>query len=94
MTPQGPISRELQPYVDQHESELIERVGQRLMEERPAPPARFEAELRSRLAALANTPGSMGPRRLALAVAVNVSAGFVLLAVAAAGLAGAGPLAP
>jgi hypothetical protein len=94
VSPRGRVSRELQPYVDRHEAELIDRVGERLVDERAVPHPRFRAELRARLAALAATPGEMGPRRLGLAVVANVGAGLVLLGVAALGLAGAGPLAP
>ena len=94
MSPEGHISRELQPYVDRHEAELVDRLGERLIEERAVPPPRFRAQLHARLAALAATPGAMGPRRLGLVVAANIGAGLGLLGVAALGLAGVGPLAP
>jgi hypothetical protein len=93
MSPPGGVSGELWPYVGEHEAGLIDSVGERLVEERAAPPPRFRAELRARLAARANTPGETGPRRLGLAVAANVGTGFFFLAVAALGLAGVGPFA-
>jgi hypothetical protein len=94
VSPEERISRELRSYVDRIEAESIDRVGERLMEERPIPPARFRATLRARLFELADSPGVRGPRRLALAVGAYAGGGVFLLGIAALGAAGSGPLAP
>jgi hypothetical protein len=86
----GGISRELRPYVDRGEAEPIDRIGQRLQNERPVPGAGFRATLGARLAL---APTSWRPRRLRLTVAAYLASGLLLLALAALGLADAGPLA-
>jgi hypothetical protein len=83
------ISDELRPYVDSGEIEGIDRVGERLDAERPIPRAAFRAELQGRLASM---PSPWRPQRLGLAVAAYAGSGFLLMALAAIGLAGAGPL--
>ena len=83
------IFHELRPYVDRSEAEALDRIGERLEAERPLPRAGFRAELQSSLAT-ARTPWR--PRRLGLAVAAYMGSGLMLLAVAAIGLSGAGPL--
>lgn len=83
------ISRELRPYVDSGEAEAIDRIGQRLEAERPLPRPGFRSALQLRLA---NRREPWRPRRLGLAVAGYLGSGFALLAVAAVGLAGTGPL--
>jgi hypothetical protein len=85
----GGISDELRPYVDRPETDGIDRVGERLEKERPVPRAAFRAELQSSLVA-SRTPWR--PRRLGRAIAAYAGSGFLLLAVAALGLTGAGPL--
>jgi hypothetical protein len=103
------ISGELGPYVDRHEAEAIDRVADRLITERGTLSPRRRIALRKHLASLAASgsitpdaatvadapavPEVGGPRRLGLAVAGTVVPGLLLLAVAAVGLAGAGPLA-
>jgi hypothetical protein len=65
---------------------------QRLRDERPIPHPGFRSMLRNQL--LSDTGRSrMQPRRLRLLVASYASGGLVLLAVAAVGVLGAGPLA-
>jgi hypothetical protein len=86
----GGISDELRPYVDRGEAEAIDRIGERLEAERPNPRAGFRAELKARLA---SAPASWRPQRLRLAVAAYLGSGLLLLAVAALGVGGAGPLA-
>jgi hypothetical protein len=88
MSPDG-ISRELRPYVDSGETEAIDRIGERLEAERPLPRAGFRSARQLRLA---NRREPWRPRRLGLAVAGYLGSGFALLAVAAVGLAGTGPL--
>jgi hypothetical protein len=89
MIDRGGISRELRPYVDRGEADAIDRIGERLQDERPVPRAGFRAELRARLNA---APASWRPQSLRLAIAGYLTCGLLLLAVAALGLAGAGPL--
>jgi hypothetical protein len=108
MSPLDRISDELGPYVEDDEAEPIDRMGRRLTEKRPAPPPSFRRELRDSLAAEGDISRPTGPepetgpeeipatapQRLGLLAGAYVSSGLVLLAVAALGLAGAGPLAP
>jgi hypothetical protein len=86
----GGISRELRPYVDRGEADAIDRIADRLQAERPVPRAAFRADLKARLA---SAPTSWRPRRLRLTVTAYLVVGLLLLAVAALGLADAGPLA-
>jgi hypothetical protein len=89
------ISDELRPYVDRSQAEAIDRIGERLLAERPAPRAAFRAALRAHLAELAGGRRvAWRPRRLRALVGAYAGSGVVLLAIAAVGLAGAGPLAP
>jgi hypothetical protein len=91
-----PISDELHPYVDREEAEALEHVGQQLAVKRPVPALGFRVELRARLRGRKgeDLPPSTRPRRLGAAVTAYVGAGTVILAAAALGLTGAGPLAP
>jgi hypothetical protein len=87
------ISDELRPYVDDPERDAIDELSERLLRERPVPRAGFRAELRAQIGAKeAKRAPSWRPKRLGLAIAAYASSGFVLLAAAALGLAGAGPL--
>ena len=86
------IADELRPYVDRHETEGINALGERLRDGRPIPRAAFRAALRATLSAGAPALSDWRPRRLRLLVACYVGCGCVLLGVAAIGLAGAGPL--
>jgi hypothetical protein len=85
----GGISHELRPYVDRGEADAIDRIGKRLTGERPVPTASFRAELKRRLA---SAPTEWRPRRLRLTVAAYFASGLLLLAIAALGLMGSGPL--
>ena len=88
---QGGLSDELRPYVDRHEAEEIDRLGEHLLAERPRPRPAFRAELRARLSAKAPAREQWRPKRLGVLVASYLGSGFALLAVAALGLTGAGP---
>lgn len=66
-------------------------VEQRLLSERPVPRAAFRGELRRLLSADARAER---PARLRMWIAAYALSGVLLLSVAAAGIAGAGPLAP
>jgi hypothetical protein len=89
----GGISDELRPYVDRDEAAGIDRLGERLLTERPFPRAAFRAELRARLRERASARPAWRPRHLRRLVAAYVGSGLLLLVIAAIGLAGAGPLA-
>ena len=89
----GPISEELRPYVDRAEAAGIDRMGERLRSDRPFPRAAFRAELRARLREQLGGRPTWRPRQLRRLVATYAGSGLVLLAIAAIGLAGAGPLA-
>jgi hypothetical protein len=67
-------------------------LADRLGDQRPVPSAGFRATLRRRL--LDQGPGERRPARIRLLVGAYAGSGSLLLAVAAIGLAGAGPLAP
>jgi len=67
-------------------------ITQRLESERPVPRAAFRGELRRMLMAGA-VERSSRPPRLRLMIAAYAGSGLVLLAIAAIGLAGGGPLA-
>jgi hypothetical protein len=71
----------------------LEHMAARLEAERPVPRAAFRGELRRSLLAGASRP-QLAPPRLRLMVAALTGSGAVLLAIAAVGLAGVGPLGP
>lgn len=86
------IRRDLPPDLEPAEVERMIAIGQRLDEERPLPAPGFRGELRRRLAG-AQAAGAVAPRRIrALATSYALS-GLLLLAIAAAGVAGGGPFA-
>jgi len=70
------------------EREALDALGARLMAERPVPAAAFRGDLRR---ALVRAPRSRGVRLRAVAF---LASGVALLAVAALGSLGSGPLAP
>ncbi len=72
--------------------EGLDRVATRLEAERPIPRAAFRGDLRRTLLADAGRRPA-APPRLRLLIAGFASSGTVLLAIAAIGLAGVGPLA-
>jgi hypothetical protein len=71
--------------------ELV-HLGKRLEAERPVPRAGFRAELRRRLLE-AGSERALARGRLRLLITAYAGSGVVLLAIAALGVAGAGPLA-
>jgi hypothetical protein len=68
-------------------------LGERLRQDRPLPHPGFRSMLRNRLLSEAGTTSAPAPRRLRLLIATYASGGLALLAVAAVGVFGAGPLA-
>ena len=89
----GGVSDELRPYVNRGESDELNRVGEWLLGRRPVPSAGFRAELHGHLSALVDRKRRWRPRRLRPVAAAYIGCGLALMAVAALGLAGAGPLA-
>jgi hypothetical protein len=76
----------------EHDLDLPEDVlvmAERLERERPLPSAGFRGELRRHLL----LPGGTSPRRIRTLIAAYAGSGLAMLALAAVGLAGAGPLA-
>jgi hypothetical protein len=67
----------------------LEPIANRLRDESPVPRAGFRAELRGRLLEVRRAPS----QRVRLLVAVYAGSGLALLAIAAIGAAGGGPLA-
>jgi hypothetical protein len=72
-------------------SDDLDPMAERLRSERPVPAAGFRGQLRRRLL-LAARERPVAPRRLRLLVAAYAGSGTVLMAIAAIGLAGVGPL--
>jgi hypothetical protein len=91
MTDQPDIDGLIDREPSAQEREELESLMQRLRR-RPVPRARFRGELRRRLLAAAEQQPSQ-PQRLRLLTAAYAGSGVVLLAIAALGVAGAGPLA-
>jgi hypothetical protein len=87
-----PMSDELRPYVEPDEVEEIDAVAGLLKEELPRPTPALRARIHARLSELAGEPRRWRPRRPALLALSYAASGLLLLAVAAIGLAGAGPL--
>lgn len=75
------------PVYEEHE-----RLAHRLETERPVPGAAFRGDLRRRLLNLGSASVAR-PRRLKLLISAYAASGLGLLAIAAVGLAGAGPFA-
>jgi hypothetical protein len=86
------ISDELRPYIDSHEIEGIDGIGEALKGERPLPRPAFRSELRALLSSREQERVGWRPRRLGVLVAAYLGSSVLLLAIAAIGLAGAGPL--
>lgn len=93
MKPDNAGSSELRGDPDRNEAEDIDRVATRLTEERLPLSDRFRDQLGARLTTLTKA-GAIGPQRLGLAVAGYITAGLALIALAALGLTGFGPLGP
>jgi hypothetical protein len=89
-------ANELAPELDAGERAALVELGADLITARPVPSAGFRGELRRGLLALAGgrraVPGR--PPNLRHLITANLAAGLALLAFAAAGVAGLGPLAP
>jgi hypothetical protein len=86
---------EVRRYLDEEEVPAAERVGDRLARERPTPPVLLRSALRRRIIEMTRTGGhrtARRPPRFRLQVAAYLASGVVALAIAALGLAGAGPL--
>ena len=87
------VAAELRPYVDRVDVDAVNAVAERLIEARGIPRAGFRAELNARLADLESKGGrGWRPRHVGAAIAAFIGAGLALLAIAALGVAGAGPL--
>jgi hypothetical protein len=89
--------RELDPDLSAKERQALSRLAQRLERERPLPRPTFRGELRRRLSAQGagrSTAAPVGAAGRWKAIAASyAAAGLLCLAVAIAGLAGAGPFA-
>lgn len=75
-----------------HEDQDLERLAERLRAGRPVPQADFRGELREDLLGRF-APRPTPPRRARFLVAAYGGAGLALIAIAAIGVAGAGPFA-
>jgi hypothetical protein len=94
VTAQDPerIRRDLEPGLEPAEAKRMVELGTRLAADRPLPAPAFRGDLRRRLAT-AREAGAVAPRRVRALAASYVLSGLVLLAIAAAGVAGGGPFA-
>jgi hypothetical protein len=72
--------------------EDLDAIAERLRAERPVPAPGFRGDLRRQLV-VSDRPAPIAPRRLRLLVGAYAGSGAVLMAIAAIGLAGVGPLA-
>jgi hypothetical protein len=81
----------LDPELPDDERETLQAVGHLLRRDRPVPRAAFRGDLGRRLAA--QPPRATRPRRLWGWATASGASGLALLALAAVGLGGAGPLA-
>jgi hypothetical protein len=88
----GGISEELRPYVDRSEAAGVNRAAERLLDAKPQPSVAFRTQLYSRLSKAPKDLPGWRPQRLGRLVFAYAGSGLLLLAVAAIGLAGVGPL--
>ena len=96
MTMQSPddIRRDLPPDLDRSETEPLGALGLRLQAQAPVPAPSFRGDLcRKLLAAEGQRLRVITPRVARILAASYVASGLFLLAIAAIGLVGAGPLA-
>ena len=91
MSERSRFSEELGPYLDADEVEEVDAVAE-LFAERPLPPPALRARIKEQLSRMAAQPRGWQPRRPALWAWGYVASGTVVLAVAAIGVAGVGPL--
>lgn len=89
--PKG-IRDDLDPTLPPDEADALAALGERLLAERPLPAPVFRGTVRRRFSN-AGSELAWRPRRLRALVTAYAAAGALLLAVAAVGLAGIGPLA-
>lgn len=96
MRPPDEIRRDLPPDLDPAEREQLVALAQRLEADAPLPAPTFRGDLRRRLMGLAGrrVHGGTAPRPIRALAAAYAASGALLLAVAAVGLASAGPFAP
>lgn len=86
------IRRDLLSDLEPSEGETLVAIGMRLREQVPRPAPGFRGELGRRLVRRENRDrGLVAPRLARMLAACYVGSGLLLLAIAAAGLAGAGP---
>jgi hypothetical protein len=91
--PRRRISSELRPYVDRPDAESVDELAARLAESRSAPRDGFRDELTAHLADLeAEGDPRWRPKHPGAAIAGFGGAGLALLAIAALGATGTGPL--
>jgi len=86
------IRGDLAPGLEPAEAERMVELGAQLAADRPLPAPGFRGDLRRRLAA-ARQAGAVAPRRVRALASACALSGLVLLAIAAAGVAGGGPFA-
>jgi len=92
MTPHDDITDDLEPGTDPREAEALSRVARRLTDERPVPRPAFRGALWRHLSAR-DAPAARRPQQVGGLIAAFAASGFLLLAIAALGLAGTGPFA-
>jgi hypothetical protein len=86
------IRHDLEPDLEAGERRALLRMAERLQDERPLPSASFRGDLGRQLA-MTRDRRPAAPTRLRTAIATYVSSGSLLMAIAALGVAGAGPFA-
>jgi hypothetical protein len=91
MNPHDPISSELGPYIEPEEGSALDVIAERLVASRPIPRPALRASIRARYSTESDGPGPR-PAHLWRQVAAYAGSGLALLAVAALGLTGGGPL--
>jgi hypothetical protein len=87
------VADELRPFINRSEADGINRIGECLKREVPAPSAAFRAQLRAALGQPPRTRPKWRPTRLRLLAAAYSISGAILVAVAGFGVAGVGPFA-
>ncbi len=88
------IRRDLPPDLEHSESEQLVAIGMLLRDQLPAPAPSFRGDLRRKLVdAESRRDKLIAPRLARVLASCYVGSGLLLLAVAAVGLAGAGPFA-
>jgi len=90
------IRRDLPPDLDRSEGEPLVTLAMRLQAQRPVPAPSFRGDLGRKLLRVSGRPrAGLVTQRIARVLAASyIASGLLLLAIAAIGLAGSGPLAP